>query len=116
MPSEHACYLAKYLSKERPECLYRWRLWAGFGKGWEWTRVKDVIRETVFSKIYRACRVWKDWTGRGQFFERMEVVRRMLMLTIENGWEVGLGPGRRPYSECCGEDLSLTMFELEPRF
>jgi hypothetical protein len=45
MPSEHSGYLAKYLSKERPECLYRWRLWAGFGKGWEWTKVKDVIRE-----------------------------------------------------------------------
>ena len=43
--------MAKYLSKERPECLYRWRLWAGFGKGWEWTRVKDIIRETLFSRI-----------------------------------------------------------------
>src|SRR5438552_18653916 len=53
MPSEHSGYLAKYLSKERPQCLYRWRLWAGFGKGWEWTKVKDVIRGTLFSKIYR---------------------------------------------------------------
>ena len=34
MPSEHAGYLAKSLSKERPECLHRWRLWAGLGKGW----------------------------------------------------------------------------------
>ena len=59
MPREHAGYVAKYLSKERPECLYRWRLWAGFGKGWEWTRVKDIIRETLFSRIYRACREWK---------------------------------------------------------
>ena len=33
---------AKYLSKERPECLRRWRLWAGFGAGWEWTKVKDL--------------------------------------------------------------------------
>ena len=39
-------------------------LWAGFGKGWEWTKVKDVIRETLFSRIYRACKEWKGWTGR----------------------------------------------------
>ncbi len=36
-------------------------------KGWEWTNVKDVIRETLFSRIYRACKEWKNWTGRGQF-------------------------------------------------
>jgi len=68
MPGAHAGYLAKYLSKERPECLYRWRIWAGFGKGWEWTKLKDVIRETLFSKVYRACKEWKGWTGRGEFF------------------------------------------------
>lgn len=39
IPIEHAGYLAKYLSKERPPCLKRWRLWAGFGN-WDWTRVK----------------------------------------------------------------------------
>ena len=100
MPSEHAGYLAKYLSKERPECLYRWRLWAGFGNGWEWTKVKDVLRETLFSKIYRACKEWKSWTGRGKFFERMDLVRRMMILTIENGWPVGTGPGDLPYAEC----------------
>ncbi len=83
MPGEHAGYIAKYLSKERPECLYRWRLWAGFGQGWEWTKVKDVIRETLFSKIYRACKERKGWTGRGNFFERMEVVRQVMILTIE---------------------------------
>ena len=98
MPSEHAAYLAKYLSKERPECLFRWRLWAGFGKTWEWTKVKDVIRETLFSKIYRACKDWKGWIGRGNFFDRMDLVRRMMILTIENGWKVGFGPGGLSYS------------------
>ncbi len=93
MPSEHAGYLGKYLSKERPECLHRWRLWAGFGAGWEWTKVKDVIQETLFSRIYRACKEWQNWSGREQFFQRMELVRRMLILTIEHGWEVGRGPG-----------------------
>jgi hypothetical protein len=100
MPSEHSGYLAKYLSKERPECLYRWRLWAGFGKNWEWTKVKDVIRETLFSRVYQACKEWKGWTGRGQFFERIELVRRMMISTIEYGWSVGWGPGGLPYVKC----------------
>ncbi len=100
MPSEHAGYLAKYLSKERPECLHRWRLWAGFGKGWEWTKVKDVIRETLFSRVYQACKEWKGWAGRGRFFERMLLVRRMMIATIECAWLVGCGPGGLPYGNC----------------
>ena len=32
---------------------------AGFGKGWVWTRVNDVVRETLFSRVYRACKEWK---------------------------------------------------------
>jgi hypothetical protein len=107
MPSEHAGYLAKYLSKERPECLHRWRLWAGFGKSWEWTKVKDVIRETLFSRIYRACKKWKHWTGRREFFERIKLVRRIMILTIENGWQVGTGPQGLPYGKC-DEVFSLT--------
>lgn len=94
---EQTGYLAKYLSKERPECLKRWRLWAGFGAGWEWTKVKDVIYETIFSKIYRSCKEWKQWSGRGRFFDRMRVVRQMMIETIENGWEIGRGPGGLPY-------------------
>ena len=97
MPSEHSGYLAKYLSKDRPDCLFRWRLWAGFGKGWEWTKVKDLIRDTLFSKIYQACKDWKGWTGRDGFFERMDLVRRIMILTVENRWEVGFCPDRIPY-------------------
>jgi len=100
MPSEHSAYLATYLSKERPECLYRWRLWAGFGKGWEWSKVNDVVRETLFSRIYQACKKWKDWTRRGQFFERMDCVRRIIIATIEQGWAVGFGPNGMRYAEC----------------
>src|SRR5205814_2189794 len=100
MPSEHSGYLAKYLSKERPECLYRWRLWAGFGKGWEWTKVKDVIRETLFSCIYRACKEWKHWTGRSGFFDRVALVHRVMMLTIESGWIAGQGPAGLSYAQC----------------
>ena len=105
MPSEHAGYLAKYLSKERPECLYRWRLWAGFGKTWDWTKVKDVVRETLLSRIYRACKQWKNWTGRGQFFERMDLVRQIAILTIERGWPIGCGPGGMPYEKCSHDFL-----------
>ena len=67
MPAEHARYLAKYLSKERPSCLKRWRLWAAFGEGWEPTKVKDLIKESLFSTVYRACKEWQGWTGKGQF-------------------------------------------------
>ena len=97
MSSEHSRYLAKYLSKERPECLFRWRLWAGFGKGWEWTKVKDLIRETLFSRIYQACKEWKGWTGRRDFRERMDLVRQMIILTVEHSWPIGCGPGGVPY-------------------
>ena len=107
MPSDHAGYLAKYLSKDRPECLYRWQLWAGFGKGWEWTKVKDVIRETLFSRVYQACKEWRGWTGKRNFFERMDTTRRMLMMTIECGWEPGLGPGGKPYARCTGQDFNV---------
>ncbi|CAN5617100.1 hypothetical protein BH18VER1_BH18VER1_18750 [soil metagenome] len=100
MPSEHAGYLAKYLSKERPECFHRWRLWAGFGRGWEWTKVKDLIRETLFSRVYRACKEWKNWSGRKGFFDRIDFARRVLIATIENDWEAGLGPCGASYRDC----------------
>jgi hypothetical protein len=48
------------------------------------------MRETLFSQVYRACKEWKEWTGRGKFLERMGFVRQMIFLTIENGWEVGV--------------------------
>ena len=116
MPSGHAGYLAKYLSKERPECLHRWRLWAGFGQGWDWTKVKDVMRETMFSRIYRACKEWKGWTGRKGFFRRMDFVRTMMMKTIEKGWEVGRGPSGKPYWMCCEEELWWKPCGLEAPF
>src|SRR3954453_13579319 len=38
-------YLCKYLSKKRPPCLKRARLWSAFGRI-ERTRVKDVVVDT----------------------------------------------------------------------
>jgi hypothetical protein len=105
MPSEHARYLAKYLSKERPLCLKRWRLWAAFGEGWEPTKVKDLIKESLFSTVYRACKEWQGWTDRGDFFERLDFVRRMVFMTIEQGWRAGLGPSDKPYWMCYDGEL-----------
>ena len=107
MPSEHAGYVGKYLSKARPDCLKRWRLWAAFGKDWEATKVKDILKETLFSKIYRACKGWQSWSGRKHFRERMALVRHLLFLTIENDWQAGLGPSDKPYWMCCREELEF---------
>ncbi|SRR6266498_5365996 len=64
------------------------RLWAGFGRGWEWTKVKDLAFQSNLSG-----KEWKGWHGRGRFFERMDFVRRMIILSIERGWVIGRGPG-----------------------
>jgi hypothetical protein len=45
-------YLCKYLSKPRPGCLKRARLWSAFGKI-ERTRVKDVVADTPLIRILR---------------------------------------------------------------
>src|SRR5207248_4053719 len=45
-------YLCKYLSKPRPGCLRRARLWSAFGKI-ERTRVKDILTDTPLSRILR---------------------------------------------------------------
>lgn len=107
MPAAHVGYLAKYLSKERPACLKHWRLWAAFGEGWEPAQCKDIEKQSLFSKIYRSCKEWKGWKGRGDFFTRMDITRQMMFLTIENGWTPGLGPNEKPYWMCCDEELEL---------
>ena len=116
IPSERVTYLAKYLSKERVECLKRWRLWAAFGAGWEPTKVKDVIFDSVFSRIYRACKDWQGWIGKGLFFERIALVRKLLIKTIEEGWEIGLGPFGKPYWMCCEEELEWGHCNVEAPF
>lgn len=45
-------YICKYLSKPRPGCLKRARLWSAFGKI-ERTRVKDVLSDTPLIRILR---------------------------------------------------------------
>jgi len=107
IPAERASYLAKYLSKDRPECLKGWRLWAGFG-AWEWTKVKDVIFDSPFSRIYRACKAWLNWTGNNHFIDRFRFVANLELQTIMNGWEPGLGPDGIPYFHCDRDLLLLS--------
>jgi hypothetical protein len=45
-------YLCKYLSKPRPGCLKRTRLWSAFGNI-ERTRVKDVLTDTPMTRLVR---------------------------------------------------------------
>jgi hypothetical protein len=45
-------YLCKYLSKRRPPCLKRARLWSAFGKV-ERTRVRDILVDTPMSRLLR---------------------------------------------------------------
>jgi hypothetical protein len=51
-PGTAVAYLCKYLSKPRPGCLKRARLWSAFGKI-ERTRVKDVLTDTAMSRLIR---------------------------------------------------------------
>ncbi len=104
IPPERASYLAKYLSKERPECLKGWRLWAGFGD-WDWTKVKDVVFDSLFCRIYRACREAFSWTGNKNFRDRLRLVQWLEIRTISEGWKEGLGPGDKPYWMCSSEEL-----------
>jgi hypothetical protein len=78
--------------------------------------VKDVIRETLFSRVYQACKEWKGWTGRRGFFDRMALVRQMIVLTIENGWAVGFGPCGKAYSMCGDAELRFCDCRSEVPF
>jgi hypothetical protein len=51
-PGTAVAYLCKYLSKPRPGCLKRARLWSAFGKI-ERTRVKDVLTDTPMTRLLR---------------------------------------------------------------
>ena len=88
----------------------------GFGKGWEWTRYKDVINNTIFSRTYRACKEWREWTGKGSFFSRWAFVWQMVFLTIENGRQSGLGPNGKPYWMCCPEELDYDPPDYDAPF
>jgi hypothetical protein len=113
IPAERAGYLGKYLSKQRPECFKNWRLWAGFGN-WEWTKVKDVVFDSLFCKIYQGCKESFTWRGNHAFFERLRVVHWLETRTIAEGWEAGRGPGGKPFSLCSSFELGFSPQILPP--
>jgi hypothetical protein len=104
IPPERACYLAKYLSKQRPECFKGWRLWAGFGE-WEWTKVKDVVFDSLFCRVYRACKEAFSWTGNKNFRDRMRLVQWIEVRTVTEGWDAGYGPNGKPFRSCNSQEL-----------
>ncbi len=90
----------------RPDAVsvQRRRLWAGF-VNWKWTRVKDLVVQSRFSTIYRACKEWLGWTGKKGFFDRMRFVAWLEFRSAVEGWIDGCGPGGKPLGMCCREEL-----------
>jgi len=89
-------------------------MWAAFGEGWEPTKVKDLIKDSLFSAVYRACKEWQGWNGKGHFLERLDFARRMVFMTIEQGWKAGLGPSEKPYSMCEDDELCWGEVAFRP--
>ncbi len=105
IPKERTAYLAKYLSKERPKAFKRWRLWAGFGKCWDWTRVSQIQVESLFASVSRALRDAFGWKGNRDYHERRRMIEAVVENTILHGWTPGLGSGGKPYGECRPDEL-----------
>ncbi len=105
IPKERTPYLAKYLSKERPKALKGWRLWAGFGKCWDWTKVAHIQVESLHAAVARGLRDAYGWTGNRDFRERKKIIEEFVKMTILHGWTPGLGPEDRKYQDCNYEEL-----------
>jgi hypothetical protein len=82
IPATKAGYLGKYLSKERPECFKRWRLWAAFGKDWTATKVGNLEKRSAFSTVYHHFKEKFEWEGNTGFYHRMKMVQRALDFEI----------------------------------
>lgn len=82
IPASKAGYLGKYLSKERPPCFKRWRLWATFGKEWSPTKVADLEKRSAFGTVYRHFAEAHEWEGKRGFFKRLATVNRALNFQI----------------------------------
>lgn len=105
IPKERTAYLAKYLSKERPKAFKRWRLWAGFGKCWDWTKVAQIQVESLVASVARALRDAYGWKGNRDYHARRRMIESMVENTILNGWTPGLGPGGKSYRDCDPREL-----------
>lgn len=67
MPAEHVGYLAKYLSKKRPECLKRWRLWDSFGEGGTPPRSRTWKSKACSVRFTAHARNGRDGKGAATF-------------------------------------------------
>jgi hypothetical protein len=74
--------------------------------------VKDVIREPLFNRFYRACKQWKDWTGRGDFYAGTKFVRSILVRAIEEGWKPRVWPSRQASANVRGRGRVVVVFEI----
>lgn len=83
IPASKAGYLGKYLSKERPPCFKGWRLWAAFGKDWDWTKVGHLEKYSAFSRVYRHLKSACGWEGNQGFFQRADSVLQAVSKQIK---------------------------------
>lgn len=93
IPASKAGYLGKYLSKERPPCFKRWRLWAAFGKDWTATKVGNLEKRSAVSTVYRHFKEKFNWRGNRGFYKRMKLVNATLLFEIRTA-ETQRGSGR----------------------
>ena len=96
-------YLSKKFSR-RERCLKGWRLWESVGN-WVSTKVKHVVVNNAFTRVYHACKRRLGWESNHDFLHRMRIVNCMLRRTICEGWTDGYGPGGRPYEEFAFDQL-----------
>lgn len=94
IPATKATYLGKYLSKERPPCFKRWRLWAAFGKEWSPTKVADLEKRSAFGTAYRYFAITHGWFGNRGFLKRVKTVNRALDFQIRTA--ASQAKARRP--------------------
>jgi len=91
IPASKAGYMGKYLSKERPPCFKGWRLWAAFGKKWEWTKVSDLERDSAFARVYRHFSDFFGWEGNRGFSKRSELVAQAIQRQISEAGKLRQG-------------------------
>lgn len=85
-----AFYVGKYLNKDRDGALFGMRLQSSFGP-FVWTRLKDVIIESIRTRCFRraASIDWGDgreWDRRG-WMEKLALVARLEWTVITNDLE-----------------------------
>lgn len=80
-----ALYIGKYLDKDRDGALFGMRLQSSFGP-YLWTRLKDVMIESIRTRCFRAAAVmdWgdgRDWDKRG-WMEKLQLIARVEWMVI----------------------------------